>query len=124
MVRIKDRLPGVLAIIVVASISLIGPSSSCLAQEDTPASPQCSMLDLLRYEPTGLSILNPYERGRIPIVFIHGLRPNPSSWHRMIVALEADPAIKGKCQFWTFGYSTGDPILGAPAEDAPAEEEH
>ncbi len=28
----------------------------------------------------------------------------------MIEALEADPAIKGGFQFWTFGYSTGDPI--------------
>jgi pimeloyl-ACP methyl ester carboxylesterase len=28
----------------------------------------------------------------------------------MIEALEADPAVKGGFQFWTFGYSTGDPI--------------
>ena len=28
----------------------------------------------------------------------------------MIEALEADPAIDSRFQFWTFGYSTGDPI--------------
>jgi pimeloyl-ACP methyl ester carboxylesterase len=28
----------------------------------------------------------------------------------MIEALEADPALTGDFQFWTFGYSTGDPI--------------
>jgi pimeloyl-ACP methyl ester carboxylesterase len=28
----------------------------------------------------------------------------------MIAALESDPAIAGRFQFWTFGYSTGDPI--------------
>jgi pimeloyl-ACP methyl ester carboxylesterase len=28
----------------------------------------------------------------------------------MIEALEADPAMRGHFQFWTFGYSTGDPI--------------
>ena len=68
------------------------------------------MTDLLRYEPTGLSLLTPYGRGRVPVVFIHGLWSNPSSWHRMIATLEADPAIKDHYQFWTFGYSTGDPI--------------
>jgi pimeloyl-ACP methyl ester carboxylesterase len=68
------------------------------------------MTELLRYEPTGLSLLSPYARGKIPVVFIHGLWSNPSSWHRMIAALEGDPAIGGRYQFWTFGYSTGDPI--------------
>jgi pimeloyl-ACP methyl ester carboxylesterase len=85
------------------------PSPSS-AQEDAKANPSASMTDLLRYEPTGLSLLNPYTRGKIPVVFIHGLWSNPSSWHPMIVALEVDPAIKGRYQFWTFGYSTGDPI--------------
>ncbi len=28
----------------------------------------------------------------------------------MIATFEADPAIKDRYQFWTFGYSTGDPI--------------
>jgi hypothetical protein len=29
----------------------------------------------------------------------------------MVEALEADPALRDRYQFWTFGYSTGDPIL-------------
>jgi pimeloyl-ACP methyl ester carboxylesterase len=80
------------------------------AQGERPAGPQASMTELLRYEPTGLSLLSPYARGKIPVVLIHGLWLNPSSWHTMIAALEADPAIRGRYQFWTFGYSTGDPI--------------
>ncbi len=65
---------------------------------------------LLRYEPTGLSLLRPYAKGKVPVVLIHGLWVSPWSWNRMIEALEEDPAIGGRYQFWTFGYSTGDPI--------------
>src|SRR3954470_14953049 len=80
------------------------------AQAVPPSSPTAPITELLRYEPTGLSLLSPYARGKIPVVFIHGLWSNPTSWHRMIATLEEDPAIDGKYQFWTFGYSTGDPI--------------
>ena len=47
---------------------------------------------------------------RIPVVFIHGLWSSPWSWHAMIGELEADPSLGDRYQFWTFGYSTGDPI--------------
>jgi pimeloyl-ACP methyl ester carboxylesterase len=67
-------------------------------------------MDLLRYEPTGLSLASPFARGKIPVVFIHGLWSTPASWHRMIASLEGDAGIREKYQFWTFGYSTGDPI--------------
>ena len=65
---------------------------------------------LFRFEPTGLSLLRPYQRGKIPVVFVHGLWANPWSWSRMIESLEADAALRDRYQFWTFGYSTGDPI--------------
>jgi pimeloyl-ACP methyl ester carboxylesterase len=81
------------------------------AQVDAPATPDVSMARLLRYEPTGLSLLSPYARGKVPVVFVHGLWSNPCSWHRMIAALEDDPGLGGRYQYWTFGYSTGDPIL-------------
>ena len=63
-----------------------------------------------RFESTGLSLLRPYRRGAIPVVFIHGLWANPRSWSRMIESLDAEPAIRDRFQFWTFGYLTGDPI--------------
>ena len=68
------------------------------------------VVNLLRFEPTGLSLLGPYQRGKIPVVFVHGLWANPCSWSRMIEHLEADAALRDHYQFWTFGYSTGDPI--------------
>ena len=46
----------------------------------------------------------------IPVVLIHGLWSNPWSWARMIEDLEADAALRDRYQFWTFGYSTGDPL--------------
>jgi pimeloyl-ACP methyl ester carboxylesterase len=63
-----------------------------------------------RYEPTGLSLPRPYVRGKTPVVFVHGLWASPSLWRRMIEALATDPALDRGFQFWTFGYSTGDPI--------------
>jgi pimeloyl-ACP methyl ester carboxylesterase len=64
-----------------------------------------------QFEPIGLSLLDPYARGKIPAVFVHGLGNTPDSWTRMIECLEADPAIRAQYQFWTFGFSTGEPIL-------------
>ena len=37
------------------------------------AGPAASMTELLCYEPTGLSLLSPDARSKIPVVFIHGL---------------------------------------------------
>ena len=54
---------------------------------------------LFRYEPTGLSLLRPYRRDRIPVVLIHGLWSNPWSWARMIKELEADAALRDRYQF-------------------------
>jgi pimeloyl-ACP methyl ester carboxylesterase len=92
------------------SMSLAASPSFSLAQGDTPPGHSGSVMELLRYEPTGLSLLTPYARGKIPVIFIHGLWSNPASWHRMIATLEREHAITEKYQFWTFGYSTGDPI--------------
>jgi hypothetical protein len=64
-----------------------------------------------RFEPTGLSLLRPYERGKIPVILVHGLWAAPWSWCPMVEALGADPTLAGRYQFWTFGYSTGEPIL-------------
>ena len=68
------------------------------------------MARMFRFESTGLSLLQPYERGKVPVVFVHGLWSSPWSWSHMIEGLEADSALRDRYQFWTFGYSTGDPL--------------
>jgi pimeloyl-ACP methyl ester carboxylesterase len=78
------------------------------ARSTTQAQPDVAKL--FRYEPTGLSLLQPFARGRIPVVLVHGLWSSPWSWSRMIESLEADPVLSARYQFWTFGYSTGDPL--------------
>jgi pimeloyl-ACP methyl ester carboxylesterase len=63
----------------------------------------------------GLRLHRPYQGGKIPVVLIHGLGVGPASWGPMIAALEADRALAGSCQFWTFTYDTSGPILYSAA---------
>jgi pimeloyl-ACP methyl ester carboxylesterase len=60
--------------------------------------------------PTGLYFLQPYDPDRIPLVFVHGLMATDQMWVDVINDLEADPALRGRYQYWVFGYPTGNPI--------------
>jgi pimeloyl-ACP methyl ester carboxylesterase len=75
-----------------------------------PAAPASPAANALHFATTGLTMRRPFARGKVPVVFIHGLWATPRSWEPMIQALEADTALNDAYQFWTFGYSTGDPI--------------
>jgi pimeloyl-ACP methyl ester carboxylesterase len=88
----------------------IAVPSRLSAQVDRREHSIAELKALFRYEATGLSLPYPYVRGKVPVVFVHGLWASPSSWHRMIEALEVDSELGSRFQFWTFGYSTGDPI--------------
>lgn len=59
----------------------------------------------------GLAILEPYDRTRIPVVFVHGLNSHPRMWRDVINDLRADPGLRGRYQFWVFYYPTGWPIV-------------
>jgi pimeloyl-ACP methyl ester carboxylesterase len=72
------------------------------------APPRC--VDHAGQDPAGLSVLRPYERGKIPVVLVHGLWGSEWQWDRMVRELEAVEAIRGRYQFWTFGYATGESI--------------
>ena len=104
----------IVTLVAVATAWTRGPSGDAPSRQPqgpAAAMPDADVAGLLRYEPTGLSLLRPYRRGRVPVVFVHGLWSSPWSWSPMVEALEADPALRDRYQFWTFGYSTGDPIL-------------
>jgi pimeloyl-ACP methyl ester carboxylesterase len=60
--------------------------------------------------PTGLYFLQPYDPDRIPLVFVHGLMATDQMWLDVINDLEADPVLRGRYQYWVFGYPTGNPI--------------
>jgi pimeloyl-ACP methyl ester carboxylesterase len=58
----------------------------------------------------GLRMLAPYDRERIPIVFVHGTASSPARWANMINRLQSDSEILAGYQFWIFQYNTGNPI--------------
>jgi pimeloyl-ACP methyl ester carboxylesterase len=58
----------------------------------------------------GLYMSRPYEPGKIPVVFVHGLVSSPRAWLQTINELENSPAIASRYQFWVFIYPTGSPI--------------
>jgi pimeloyl-ACP methyl ester carboxylesterase len=69
------------------------------------------MLDPEKYlEKEGFFLVQPYDSKKIPIVFVHGLMSVPQMWIPVMAALESDPTLRGKFQFWVFAYPTGNPI--------------
>lgn len=63
-----------------------------------------------------LTLVEPYQRGKIPIVFIHGLWSDPVTWVDMVNDLNAQGDIYRDFQFWFFRYPTGRGILESAAE--------
>ena len=59
----------------------------------------------------GLIMMNPYQRGRIPVILVHGTASSPARWAEMINELSNDPVLGRRYQFWFFQYNTGQPIL-------------
>ena len=53
---------------------------------------------------TGLYMLRPYEPGKIPVVFVHGLVSSPRAWVQVINDLQNTPDIAAHYQFWLFIY--------------------
>jgi pimeloyl-ACP methyl ester carboxylesterase len=64
-----------------------------------------------RQTPTQLFALEPYQPGRIPVVFVHGTASSAARWAEMFNELQNAPRIRDRYQFWFFTYETGNPIL-------------
>ena len=58
-----------------------------------------------------LTAVQPYRRGRIPVVLVHGTGSSPGRWADMVNDLMNDPRIREHFQFWYFTYDSGNPIL-------------
>ncbi|TGL64336.1 alpha/beta hydrolase [Leptospira sarikeiensis] len=67
-------------------------------------------------ERKGLYLIYPYKKGKIPVVFVHGLASSPFIWFPMINELLSDPKIKDTYQFWVYWYPTGSPITLSAAD--------
>ena len=55
-------------------------------------------------------LAQPYQPGRVPVVFVHGTFSSPVWWAEMINTLRADPELRQRCQFWFFIYNSGNPV--------------
>lgn len=63
----------------------------------------------------GLYFFEPYQPGKIPVVFVHGLMSCPRTWFEMANELRHDPEFNARYQIWVFDYATGRNFLGAAA---------
>jgi pimeloyl-ACP methyl ester carboxylesterase len=63
-----------------------------------------------------LFMMEPYQRGKIPVVFIHGLWSDPVTWVDAVNDLRAQGDICRQYQFWFFRYPTGKGLLESAAE--------
>ncbi len=63
----------------------------------------------------GLYMLHPYRPGKIPVVFVHGLRSSPLAFMKVINEIWGDPVLRERYQVWLFMYPTGVPFLSSAA---------
>jgi pimeloyl-ACP methyl ester carboxylesterase len=63
-----------------------------------------------------LLMVEPYQRGKIPVVFIHGLLSDPMTWVDAANELRAQPDVYQRFQFWGFRYPTGGALLESAAD--------
>lgn len=64
----------------------------------------------------GLHLTQPYQPGRIPVVFVHGTASSPLWWFETFNSLRSDATLRGRFQFWYFIYSTSNPVLISAAD--------
>jgi len=62
-----------------------------------------------------LVMMEPYQPGKIPVVFIHGLGSDPLTWADATNSLRAQRDIYRRFQFWYFRYPTGGDLLQSAA---------
>jgi pimeloyl-ACP methyl ester carboxylesterase len=52
----------------------------------------------------------PYQPGRIPVLFVHGTLSTPAYWAELCNTLQSDPVLRRRCQFWSFIYNSAHPV--------------
>lgn len=66
--------------------------------------------------PVRVLLIQPYEPGRIPVVFVHGTASSPVWWAEMLNSLRADPQIRKNFQFWFYQYNSSNLVALSAAE--------
>ena len=66
--------------------------------------------------PPGIYFVQPYQRGKIPLILVHGTASSPVAWAQMLNGLNIYPELRRNFQIWFAIYNTGTPILYNAAE--------
>ncbi len=66
-------------------------------------------------EQDGLFMVEPYQPGKIPIIFVHGLLSDRLTWANMLNEFAARREIMDRFQTWSFEYPTGEPFVKSAA---------
>lgn len=61
----------------------------------------------------GIYMREPFQPGKIPVLFVHGLASDPQTWSQLESNLISNPAILQRYQLWLFRYDTGAPFLSS-----------
>ncbi|HQR06163.1 MAG TPA: hypothetical protein PLN21_05030 [Gemmatales bacterium] len=64
----------------------------------------------------GIYMFEPYQKGKIPVLMVHGLLSSPLTWAPLFNDLQADPTLRDKYQFWFYLYPTGNPYMGTAVD--------
>ncbi len=65
---------------------------------------------------TNVYLVEPYQPGKIPVLFVHGLLSSPGTWAPLYNDLLADPRLRERYQFWFYLYPTVNPYLVTAAD--------
>jgi hypothetical protein len=67
-------------------------------------------------ERADIRMLEPYQPGKIPVLFVHGLIDDPFMYNDMMVSLNRTPGFVERYQTWVFRYATGVTFLRSAAQ--------
>ena len=63
----------------------------------------------------GIYPAQPYQAGKVPLLFVHGTMSSPVWWAEMWNTLQGDPVLRTKYQFWFYLYDSAKPVAQSAA---------
>ena len=85
------------------------PISMALSKVKVKKMEISGMFSPTKNEDSARLAMQPYDPGKIPVLFIHGLGNSAGTWAPMIEHLRNNKTIRKRYQFWIFNYPTGLP---------------
>lgn len=87
-----------------------GPLALALAELNPQKMELLGLFKPQEFEQNGrLARLEPFNPGKIPVIFIHGLGNSSAIWAPVVEFLRGDPMIRRNYQFWFYNYPSGLP---------------